>query len=366
MYKNISEGQYLIKLLGAAINNNDINYPSEDFDWDKLYSLSSFHSVANTAYYGIQKLPATDAVPAKILKEFTNAAFKSSATESLQHFEMRQIFQRFEQNQIFCVPLDGHVIKKYYPRPDMRYISTLILLIDEKDKNKIHTILNSLGFSLVRSEQSKSTYIKDNNTSLELCTSLIPERTEYDNFFTEVRKNVIHKSNLNFVATLRQEDFYIYTMAQLKQLYASGGAGIRSVLDVWVLLKRLSPTLDRDYINNKLNELNLNLFSYYMEEFSKVWFDEHFENNDSYIYDKMTTHIFNNYKSSNKKELDDFYSALLPNAEQKSKPKKESLFPPLDKMKSAYPILDKMPFLLPLYWLVRIVNLLVNKKQKNN
>lgn len=364
MYKNINEGQYLIKLLGAAINNSDIEYPLGDFDWDSLYALSAFHSVANTAYYGIQKLPTTSTIPDNILNAFTNAAFKSSAVESLQHFEMRQIFQRFEQNQVFCVPLDGHVIKKHYPRPDMRYISTLILLIDDKDKSKIHTILNSLGYSLVRSEQHNSTYLKDNNVTLELRTSLIPEHPEYNDYFKEVRQNVIFKRNLRFVGSLKPEDFYIYTMAQLSHLYATGGASIRSVLDVWVLLKRLSPTLDREYISQKLTELNLTLFTYYMEEFSKVWFNGNLDKSDNDIYDKMASQILKNYKSAGTNELTSFYSAVSPaKADTPDKPDQDKVFPPLDKMTIAYPILEKMPFLLPIFWLVRLVTL-VGKKKK--
>lgn len=113
MYDNISEGQYLIKLLGTAINNSQLDCPQEDFSWNKLFMLASFHSVANTAFYGLQKLSNNSVVPDDIFENFSSIANKYSAIESLQQYEIRQIFQRFEQNQIFCVPLDGHVIKGF-------------------------------------------------------------------------------------------------------------------------------------------------------------------------------------------------------------------------------------------------------------
>jgi len=353
MYQDIDEGQYLIKLLEAAINNTAIDLPPENLQWEKIYALAAFHNVANTAFYGIQKLPTTGTIPSNVLNSFSNAAFKSSAIESLQHFEIRQIFHRFEQNQIFCVPLDGHVIKKYYPRPDMRYISTLILLIDKKDKNKIHTILNSLGFSLVRTDENKSTYLNDSNVTLEIRTSFIPAKPEYNDYFEEAKKNIVYRKNLKFIGQLKSEDFYIYTMAQLAYLYSSGGAGIRAVLDVWVLLKRLLPILDREYINKKLNELDLSLFTFYMEEFSRVWFGGQTSESDNGVYEDMVNHIFDNYKSNN---IDD--TLVEPDTardKQKEEAKKEKIFPPLNEMKLTYPILEKMPFMLPIFWIVRLV-----------
>lgn len=359
MYQDIDEGEYLIKLLGAAINNTAIDLPPDSLQWDKIYALAAFHNVANTAFYGIQKLPTTGTIPGDILEAFSNAAFKSSAIESLQHFEMRQIFQRFEQNQIFCIPLDGYIIKKYYPRPDMRYISTLILFINKNDKNKIHTILNSLGFSLVRTGDSKSTYLNDSNVALELRTSLIPEKPEYNDFFEEKKKNIVFKKNLKFVGQLKAEDFYIYTMVQLAHLYSSGGAGIRAVLDVWVLLRRVLPMLDKEYINSELSKLDLSLFTFYMEEFSRVWFGGQTKESDNGVYEEMVNHIFENYQTNVlDKVLTDEDSGKKAKSE---KQKKEIIFLPLNEMKRAYPILEKMPFMLPIFWVVRLVTVMVKR-----
>ena len=79
MYDNISEGQYLIKLLGTAINNSQLDCPQEDFSWNKLFMLASFHSVANTAFYGLQKLSNNSVVPDDIFENFSsflNALFR--------------------------------------------------------------------------------------------------------------------------------------------------------------------------------------------------------------------------------------------------------------------------------------------------
>lgn len=374
MYDNISEGQFLIKLLATAINNSPIECPDEDFSWENLYNLASFHSVANTAFYGLQNLPDISVIPPDIYNKFSAAAKKHLAMEALQQFEIRQIFQRFEHNQIFCVPLDGHVIKGYYPRPDMRCVLTLNILIEAKSKSKIHVILNSLGYTLVNTTPDRINYLKDGNINLSLRTSLLPERPQYSEYFSKIQENIQPKTGLRYIGALKPEEFYVYTMAHLAHMYASGGAGIRAVLDVWVLLKRLSPTLDREYINQQLNKLDIYLFAFYIEELSKIWFDENTrvgENTDNEIYDQMRTHIFENYKS---KSYEKYSENLRKETERMAKEDaavekakvsdsyRSKIFPPLDKMKTMYPMLSKMPFLLPIYWLIRIVTLFPDRK----
>lgn len=387
MYDNISEGQYLIKLLGTAINNSQLDCPQEDFSWNKLFMLASFHSVANTAFYGLQKLSNNSVVPDDIFENFSSIANKYSAIESLQQYEIRQIFQRFEQNQIFCVPLDGHVIKGFYPRPDMRYVSTLNLLINPKDQNRIHVVLNSLGYILISTTSDRINYIKDGNINLSLRTSLVPERPEYRDYFNNMEKRINIRKGLHFVGSLSSEDFYVYTLAHLAHLYAAGGAGIRSVLDIWVLLKRLSLTLDREYIDHQLSQLNLQLFAFYMEEFAKIWFDGKLEDkDDNEIYNHISTHLFENYRSQTFQKYSERMNELSKDnsagknqtttkktdtnkdnesAQGDNSIAKEKVFLPMREMKEKYPILDKMPFLLPIYWLIRIVSVVILKNTAN-
>ncbi len=363
MHDNISEGQYLIKLLASAINNSPIDYPSGNFSWNDLFTLASFHSVANTAFYGLQKLPDASIIPEDIYEQFASAANKYSAMESLQQFETRQIFQRFEQNKIICIPLDGYIIKGYYPRPDMRYISTLDLLINQSDKNKIHIVLNSLGYTLVNNTNDRINYLKNGNINLSLRTSLLPEKPEFSQYFSDIVNNTENKNGLKYINQLNAENFYVYTMAQLAHLYSSGGAGIRSVLDIWVLLKRLSPTFDREYIDKQLNKLNLQLFAYYMEEFSKIWFDTQYKNkNDNEIYEQMRSHLLEDYKCQTYKSFNQETNMSYINNKSSETIDKTTVFPPLDHMKEVYPILTKMPFLLPIFWLVRLVTLGFNKE----
>lgn len=362
MYENIQEGQYLIKVLSAAINNTTLKPPADELDWEKLYRLATFHNVSNAAYYGLLKLQDTSIVPKEILSRFSADRKKFSSLEALQHFEVRQILLRFERNQVFCLPLSGYVMKTVYPRPDMRFVSTISLLVKTQDKQLAHALMENLGYSQVRSTDISVSYFKAPNINIELYTSLLPESNEYHDYFTGMLENNLHKEKgVQYIHALSKEDFYIYLVTYLAHKYAAGGSGIRSILDIWIYLKRYGSILDRDFISTELNKLNLGLFSFYIEELSWIWFGDGVSFSNQPLYAEMEQHIF----SCGVGEHFDIKTPAtdMPSATTKPLPTNErvKLFPPLDIMSDRYPILKKMPFLLPVYWLARLSGVLLSK-----
>lgn len=363
MYDNIQEGQYLIKLLSSAINNAPLKQPADDLDWEKLYQLASFHNVANTAYYSLLRFPEPSIIPKDIWSKFSADAKKYSALEALQHFEVRQILLRYERNQVFCVPLTGYIMKSLYPRPDMRYVSSIDLLIREDEKQLAHQVMVSLGYSILRSTDESISYFKAPNVTIELYTSLLPKNNEYYDYFCGiVDNNLRREKGLNYIHTLSKEDFYIYMVTFLAHRYAAGGSGIRSILDIWIYLKRYNPILNREFIASELNKLNLGLFSFYIEELAWIWFGGGVTFTNHSLYEEMEQHIFS-YGIGEHFDLEHPSEDLPSSAAEKplSSDERTSIFPNLDIMSERYPILLKMPFLLPVFWLVRLSGALLTK-----
>ena len=56
------------------------------------------------------------------------------------------------------------------------------------------------------------------------------------------------------------EDFYVYLVAHEYKHYVRGGTGLRSLLDVYVFLRRMGDSLDRDYIRRETDKLNITEF----------------------------------------------------------------------------------------------------------
>lgn len=362
MYENIQEGQYLIKLLSAAVNNAQPPMPSEEIDWNKLYHLASFHNVANIAYYSLLKFSKPELIPTDIWNKFSSDAKKFSALEALQHFEVRQILLRLERNQVFCVPLTSYIMKQLYPRPDMRYISSIDLLIHEEEKDAAHKVMASLGYTILRSTETTISYFKAPNMTIDLYLSLVPKNNEYYDYFDGIiRNNLRQEKGLQYIHTLTREDFYIYMVTFLAHKYAAGGSGIRSILDIWIYLKRYNSILNRELIALELNKLNLGLFSFYIEELAWIWFGGGITFSNQSLYEEMEQHIF----SCDIGEHFDIGVPLkdMPSSSKEPLPdiERAAIFPNLDIMSDRYPILKKMPFLLPVFWLARLSSALLSK-----
>lgn len=368
MYDNIHEGQYLIKLLASAVNNSPITPPPGELSWVKLYHLATFHKVANTAYYSLLKFPDSSIIPGSVWNKFSENAKKLSVQEDLQQFEVVQILSNFEQNQIFCVPLIGYVMKALYPSPDMRYDSNVDFLVREKDIHIIHTVMDSLGYTLIRSTDSNFSYYKAPNISIELSTSLMPKNNEFYDYFNGICNNLTPQEGFQSIYSITNEDLYIYTLTYLAQHYAAGGTGIRAILDVWVFLKHYGTDLNRELIATELNKLNLGLFSFYIEELAWIWFSGGDSFSDRSLYQEMESYLFSgsvggDFKQPVKAALDSPEQPKYNNAVKDSPDTevKRHLFPDLETMSVRYPILKKMPFLLPILWLARLAGALLTK-----
>ena len=132
----------------------------------------------------------------------------------------------------------------------------------------------------------------------------------------------------------------------LKKHYESGGAGIRNFIDIYLYLK--SEILDLDYINQKIEKLNLKEFKEQMERVSNQWFGEEESTEDleqikQYIIQSgvygTTTHLVDNNIKKEKSSAKMILSRLFPS------PKR---------MKALYPILNKCILFLPFCYIARI------------
>lgn len=372
MYENIQEGQYLIKILSAAINNVQLKEPEQDLQWDRLYRLAVFHNVSNMAYYGLQKLEDMGKVPKEIMECFIKDKKKYSSFEATQHFEVRQVLQRFERCQLFCVPYNGYILKSIYRRPDMRYEPTTMLLVQPEERKTIHIFMEELGYSRVRSTERMVSYYKAPGIIIEMYSTLFEKNTEHYEYFLEVvNKKMIQEKDAYYQYTFSKEDYYIYLMTFLAHNYAKGCSGIGFVLDVWVYLKRYHASMNQNYIQAELKKLNLDMFARYMEELADVWFGDGQIFSESVFHNEMEQHILScnisgnyNEETTHSEQGDNPESVLFIEKEElevSNTYSQNKVFPPFDYMAETYPLLRKMPFLLPLFWIIRISENLLKK-----
>ena len=160
----------------------------------------------------------------------------------LMDVEREEIIAFFEEKNIWYLLLKGLIIREYYPNPALREMSDNDILVDRKYMKDIYDFMVGRGYS-----------IKGYGTS------------NHDEYLKKPAYNFeMHRALFD-----KEEDFYIYFMVHTYKHYASGGMGLRTILDVYLYLRK-NKELDFSYVEKELGKLNIADFE---KQFRKLCFD---------------------------------------------------------------------------------------------
>ena len=152
------------------------------------------------------------------------------------------------------------------------------------------------------------------------------------------------------------EDCLVYTLMHSYKHFSYGGDGLKTLIDVYYILKNIS---DLDYVEIETEKLGIKTFALKIIELSKKAFSNTtLTEEETAILDYM---FESNAYGTIKNKI-----AIKSDGESVSGAKKryiiKKIFPPYKDMLLLYPILKKACILLPFLWVVRLVKKLFSKK----
>lgn len=357
--------KYLVSLLASVIKNESPPPAPNDLNFEHLYKLSNWHSVANIAYYGLVKLSPP---PSKEnLALFQAACHVAVFIEVWQETEVQKILSSFEEHQIKCMPLKGYIIKHIYPKSDMRTMGDVDILVDETQLKKARDIMIALNYKEGRLHSNHDVYYK-NNVCIELHRAIIAKTNKvlYSYFGNGWERARLINGN-NFTYEMSEEDNLIYMIGHMAKHYQSEGIGIRYILDIWVYKRYYQNKIDWNYIYNELKRSGLYYFYKSMESLSDYWFEGNSNNTfqkevAEYVISRGTLDTGININTLN---------ILLKNKNEnfnlfKIKYSLWILFPDMQTMIKKFPFLQKAPFLLPFFWVYRGIKTISSKRFRLN
>ncbi len=343
--------KFFIEILSCAFEKKSIKSVPENLDWDKLFYSASKHKMSHLFYEVLKRseISVPEDVEKKFFKSYKSALKKSAVFDA----ESEYISEAFSNNKISFLALKGAVIKNFYPDPTMRTMSDLDILLSENDRKKAKEIMLSAGYEITLDNVThEDVFIKPPFMNIELHYSPVPaDQPEYS-YYKEKISQLLNHDNPRFY-----EDQYIFLIVHTAKHFRNGGIGVRAIADIFFFNKHNFS--DRNYVENELKKLSLSDFENQMKNLSEMWFADSIENDDlkligNYILgsgafglNKQLTLSNKNVKNGNKNSF--IFSRL---------------FPSKNKMVSAYPLLKKIPILLPVFWIVRIFNAVLFKKDK--
>ena len=146
------------------------------------------------------------------------------------------------------------------------------LLFPENKAQEIKTLLESVGFTTLRyALDDTDFYLSPSGMNYELHRSLKEEGTSPASraFLTRLLDLAVPSEQGGFLQ-LPPEEHYVYILLHLVKHLSNGGAGLRSVMDVWICKNRW--TFQREKLDALLRENELTDFATTVEGLADVWF----------------------------------------------------------------------------------------------
>lgn len=280
--------------------------------------------------------------------ELTQIKGKAIRKNAQLDIDRAAILSGFEQQGIWYMPLKGVIIKDLYPEYGMRQMSDNDILFDENRREDVRKIMLSLGFTAESfGSGTHDVYFKQpvSNFEMHICLFSIAggSGSEKFDYYNDVKSRLVKDSANRFGYHFTNEDNYIYVVAHEHKHYAHGGTGLRSLLDIYVLLNHFKDKLDMQYITNECEKLGIADFerqnralALHLFSGSKLTAED--KKLLRYIVFSGTYGTFDNVVSNR----------LSKNNGSKLRYVIDRLIIPMQSVKEFYPLFYKYKFLLPL------------------
>lgn len=349
----------VLTLLRSAITGEKLALP-EGFVLEDAEEIIKRHHIATLAYTGAAQcgIPTNTPLMQKLFRQYCLIMMQSER----QMQAAQRIFDAFDAAGIDYLPLKGCNMKALYPKPELRVMGDADILIRVSQYERIRPIMLELGFE-EQVESDHELIWHSSDLHVELHKRLIPSyNKDYYAYFGDGWR--LAKFDAGTRYTLVVEDDFVYQFTHFAKHYRDGGIGCRQVTDLWVYL-RTYPDLDEAYIEAELRKLQLLEFYQNIRRLIGVWFDGAQSDERTEF---ITGFIFSGGSWGN-------WEAHVLSAEVKKSKAAGSIvrgrfksilttiFPPASAITAVYPILKKSPWLLPLIWPLRWIQVLLFRRK---
>lgn len=223
----------------------------EKMELEKVYSLAMRHMLGAVVASAIEKSGHKDQ---KTREMIARAQIKNVLFDK----EWKTIKEKLENEGIWYLPVKGVIIKNLYPDYGIREFADHDILFDAKKAEKVKEIMESLGYTTKSfAAGNHDVYQKKPCLNFEMHTALFSKafnETIYE-YYEDIEERL---QGAGYEKHLTPEDFYIYITAHEYKHFSKGGTGLRSLLDIYLYLKKQK--LDMEYVYKELDKLGIKEF----------------------------------------------------------------------------------------------------------
>lgn len=195
--------------------------------------------------------------------------------------EYNILTKALEDAKVPFIPLKGSVIRNLYPKEWYRTSCDIDILVREEDIQRAREYVeDSLGYTYDKEASHDISFFTKSGVHIELHFSLIEENSLHlgdrrkwnAQPLCSVWQSATVKDGWGYFYELSPEIFYIYHIAHMAKHFESGGCGLRTICDLWLIESVYSGDVNKR--DSLLKDCGLDKFSSYVSYLAKVWFGD--------------------------------------------------------------------------------------------
>ena len=277
-------------------------------------------------------------------RETTEAIAHAMRRNGIFENSLEEVTARLNEAGIWYVPLKGIILKKYYPKPFMREMADHDILIDPSRAEDVKKIMEDLGFTTISfGKKHHDEYRKKTVLNYEIHTSLFMKETD-------PKRYEYYCSRRDFA---RLEDIYIYLVAHEHKHYSQRGTGLRSLLDIFLFLKKES--IDWDYVEKEVSKLGIGEFEQKNRQLAVSMFSAGKETDEQMLSYILSSGTYGTYANLVEKKMNKYGSNRVTYILRRCCVPVRASNPAYQSFARVYPEFYKNKILLPLLPFYRIL-----------
>ena len=350
----------IISLLKASLSGTGPKLPV-DMDLPAVYDLAEKQQIVSVLYYGVSQIP--EFASHRGFQRFFERFCVYLGHNEDQLDTVSRICDAFEEAGVDYMPVKGTLLKPLYPSPEMRTMGDADILIRMDQYPRIEAVMKSLGYRFDYESDHEYSWMTPTGTQIELHKRLIPtyNKDYYAYYgdgwdFAHLCEGSAHRYEMS------PEDTFVFLLTHFAKHYRDQGSGLKYVLDFYVYKQKV-PDLDIAYVERELEKLQLHEFYENIMYLLDVWFEDA---PSTELTDHLTNKLFYDgvFGRHELNTISDGLKVSKSTKSVKAKKVRQLFFPSLSIMRLHYPILNKLAILLPILWIVRLVDLAINHRHR--
>ncbi len=333
--------QILFCVVREEESSPDVAQKVTDDTVSSIYRLAKKHDLAHIVSRFIyqNKIEIGGEIKARLQREELAAVYR--------HEQMKYCFEEIcaalEEANVPYVPLKGAVLRPYYPYEEMRTSCDIDVLIREGDLTAAIECLERKGYCCGERNYHDVSLYSQSKIHLELHFSILENREALDAVLKDAWDYTVPVNGVE--RAFSKEFFAFHLYAHMAYHFVSGGCGIRSLLDIWVMEHKMG--ISYACAKELLEQAGIYQFAAEMSALAQRCFSERMGDG---VSDPVLRYIFQGgvYGS-----VDNHVAVRRVKAKSMVGYVLERLFLPYSSMVISYPILKKLPLLLPFCWILR-------------